>query len=543
MQNVALRSGTTNAVRKPTAHAAANPNAILSKYKPTGASAATARQDGLSAGVGASHKMAHTDLARLKKYEAAFEAAGKKHGVPPALLAAIASRESRGGAALDSQGRGDGGNGFGLMQVDRRFHHPAGGPYSKEHIDQAAGILKGMLNQVKAKHPDWPAAQQLRGAVAAYNSGVGNVQTLKGMDVGTTGNDYSNDVWARAQELAPNFGGASGTSGTSGPSRPSGGAAAGETLKEGSHGPAVKTLQNRLEKLGFDVGTPDGTFGTKTESAVKRFQAKHHLENDGVVGPKTQEAIKKALAQHAAKPPDGFEHGGSHDKWKDAPALADVKSGEKHLQQGMQGGSVKHIQKLLGLETDGKYGPGTKKAVADFQRSEHLDVGDSLGSVGPKTLAAMEKAAKAGGVDGISAKGRHQMEALLNIAQRDSAGKRPDGKCLWHVGNYLDRTAYGKVGNGQSPRLPMARDYGNWLNQHYKEKGLKKLNLDNPYKAPPGAIVVVRAGTPGTHHPTAGDIVVVGKNGHFYNGGEMGYGGSQNFPKGNHHVIGIFVPQ
>src|SRR3712207_5431936 len=145
MQNVAIRSGNTHALRPQTERAAANPNAILSKYKPTGASAATARQDGLPAGVGSSPKMARTDLARLKKYENAFESAAKKHGVPPALLAAIASRESRAGAALDSSGRGDGGNGFGLMQVDRRFHTPRGGPYSAEHIDQAAGILKGML--------------------------------------------------------------------------------------------------------------------------------------------------------------------------------------------------------------------------------------------------------------------------------------------------------------------------------------------------------------------------------------------------------------
>jgi len=536
----------TQAPQAQAARAASNPNAILSKYHPTGASAATARQDGLPAGVASSHKMARTDLPKIKKYADEFAAAGKKHGLPPALLAAIASRESRGGSALDSRGFGDHGNGFGLMQVDKRFHALKGGPYSAAHIDQAAGILKSYQNQIKAKHPDWPPEQQLRGAVAAYNSGVGNVQTLKGMDVGTTGNDYSNDVWARAQELAPSFGGkaggAGGTSGSGGTSAPSGGhnTAHAETLKEGSHGPAVKTLQHQLEKLGYELGKQDGAFGPKTEKAVKHFQAKHHLEADGIVGAKTHEALKKAL-EHAAKPKptqgDSFEHGDT--KWKHAPALADVKSGKEHLQKGMEGGSVKHVQKLLGIDTDGKFGPGTKKAVSEFQREHHMDVS---GSVGPKTLEAMEKAAKSHGVDGISAHGRQQMEALLNVAQRGSAGRRPDGMCLKHVGDFLDRVSYGKIGHGAAPRLPMAKDFGNWLNANYKSKGLKKLDIDNPYKAPPGSIVVVRAGTPGTHHPTAGDIVVVGKNGHFYNGGEMGYGGSQNFPKGNHHVIGIFAP-
>src|SRR5207247_567912 len=78
--------------------------------------------------------------------------------------------------------------------------------------------------------------------------------------------------------------------------------------------------------------------------------------------------------------------------------------------------------------------------------------------------------------------------------------------------------------------------------KRYAKLGLKKLNLTNPYKAPPGAIIVVRAGTPGTHHPFAGDIVVKGPGNHFYNDGEMGYGGSQNFPPGNRHVLGIYVP-
>jgi len=224
--------------------------------------------------------------------------------VPPALLAAIASRESRAGSALDSRGFGDHGNGFGLMQVDKRYHSPKGGPFSAGHIDQAAGILKSYLNQVKANHPSWPPEQQLRGAVAAYNSGVSNVRTIKNMDVGTTGNDYSNDVWARAQELAPHFGGKGGTTGTDGPSRPtapsrpSGGAdLPNVTLKEGSRGENVKTLQKSLEKLGFELGAQDGVFGPKTEQAVKRFQGKHNLDAGsgmGSVGPTTLAAMEKA---------------------------------------------------------------------------------------------------------------------------------------------------------------------------------------------------------------------------------------------------------
>jgi hypothetical protein len=53
------------------------------------------------------------------------------------------------------------------------------------------------------------------------------------------------------------------------------------TLKRGSKGEAVKTLQEFL-KL-----TVDGDFGPKTEKAVRDYQSKNGLTVDGVVGPKT----------------------------------------------------------------------------------------------------------------------------------------------------------------------------------------------------------------------------------------------------------------
>ncbi|MFL5348557.1 MAG: hypothetical protein ACJ8AT_27490 [Hyalangium sp.] len=196
---------------KQAAAVALHPNALLAKFLPMGASAATARQAGLSAGICASHKMALADLPRLRQHQAAFEAAALKHGLPPALLAAIASRESRGGASLDSNGLIGGGEGFGMMQLDSRYHSPRGGAHSAEHIHQVAGILERLLEEVKAKHPGWPAEQQLRGAVVAYDAGVDNVRAIKDMDRGTAAEDYSNDVWARAQALAPHFGGTAGS--------------------------------------------------------------------------------------------------------------------------------------------------------------------------------------------------------------------------------------------------------------------------------------------------------------------------------------------
>lgn len=180
-----------------------NPNAILGELETSGASAETARQDGhREGGVATSQKMANRDFNAVNRYTEHFIAVGAETGLPPALLAAIASRESRGGTQLDSNGFGDHGNGFGLMQVDKRSHEQVGSAYSREHIAQAAGILKGFWSQIRAKFPQWTPAQQLRGAVAAYNFGVDDVRSLERLDIGTTGDDYSADVWARARHYA-----------------------------------------------------------------------------------------------------------------------------------------------------------------------------------------------------------------------------------------------------------------------------------------------------------------------------------------------------
>jgi hypothetical protein len=53
------------------------------------------------------------------------------------------------------------------------------------------------------------------------------------------------------------------------------------TLKVGSRGAAVKTLQKRL---GISA---DGVFGPQTKAAVVAFQKKHGLTADGIVGPAT----------------------------------------------------------------------------------------------------------------------------------------------------------------------------------------------------------------------------------------------------------------
>ncbi len=66
-----------------------------------------------------------------------------------------------------------------------------------------------------------------------------------------------------------------------------------QILKQGSKGDTVKALQRMLYAMGYNLGTKpvDGSFGSKTVAAVKKYQASKKLTADGIVGEKTWDAL------------------------------------------------------------------------------------------------------------------------------------------------------------------------------------------------------------------------------------------------------------
>lgn len=68
-----------------------------------------------------------------------------------------------------------------------------------------------------------------------------------------------------------------------------------ESLRRGSRGELVTTLQKRLKTWGYYTGSVDGIFGSQTEQAVKYFQRKNGLAVDGIVGPATAKAVGISL--------------------------------------------------------------------------------------------------------------------------------------------------------------------------------------------------------------------------------------------------------
>jgi len=174
----------------------------------TGCSSQTGSQDGCGSGISCSRKMAQTDNRLMEQYKTKIKNAAHNKKLDGAVVASIISRESRAGGALTSDGWGDchGGTcyGFGLMQIDKRYHNPQGSWNSIQHIEQGCQILVDTINCVKRKHTSWTKDMYTKGGISGYNAGCGNVQTYDGMDIGTTGNDYSSDCVARGQWYSSN---------------------------------------------------------------------------------------------------------------------------------------------------------------------------------------------------------------------------------------------------------------------------------------------------------------------------------------------------
>jgi len=66
------------------------------------------------------------------------------------------------------------------------------------------------------------------------------------------------------------------------------------SLKRGSTGSEVKTLQAKLIELGYLTGKADGVYGKKTASAVLAFQKDNRLAADGIAGRKTLKLLETA---------------------------------------------------------------------------------------------------------------------------------------------------------------------------------------------------------------------------------------------------------
>jgi N-acetylmuramoyl-L-alanine amidase len=141
-------------------------------------------------------------------------------------------------------------------------------------------------------------------------------------------------------------------------------------LRPGDSGDAVRDVQRRLARLGFDVGDDaPGDYGEATERAIRTFQAQRGLRVDGTFGRQSWASLVEA----------GYRLG---------DRLLYLRS------PMLRGDDVSEVQEDLGRlgfdagRVDGIFGPRTVEALEAFQRNAGLTVD---GVAGPDTVSALRR--------------------------------------------------------------------------------------------------------------------------------------------------------
>ena len=217
--------------------------------------------------------------------------------------------------------------------------------------------------------------------LADTESAVREFQKSNGIKVdGKAGGETQRTMFSSAAKAAEGFISPDATGGT----ESSGGlgqAVAGAALRKGDQGAEVLEMQLRLKDLGYITFTPDGVFGTGTETALKTFQENNGLLVDGKAGGATLTLLNSMVATP-----------GYQDSTPLPGASASASPEGDTLKRGDTGDAVRKFQvrlQALGYITftpDGVFGTGTERAVVMFQQQNGLKAD---GKVGPETLAKL----------------------------------------------------------------------------------------------------------------------------------------------------------
>lgn len=184
------------------------------------------------------------------------------------------------------------------------------------------------------------------------------------------------------------------------------------TVRNGSSGSDVRTLQTYLNVVSNAGLSVDGKFGSATQAAVKKFQSAHGLSADGIAGVQT---------------------------WAKLLSLYNTIISLPTVRNGSSGSAVEKLQRYLntvsnsGLVIDSKFGSATQAAVKKFQSANGLTAD---GVCGQKTWAA-----------------------LVSKASMVNASSVSSGKYIWPLSSsYTTITSY--TGNRINPLTNQKQNHG-----------------------------------------------------------------------------------
>jgi peptidoglycan hydrolase-like protein with peptidoglycan-binding domain len=188
---------------------------------------------------------------------------------------------------------------------------------------------------------------------------------------------------------------------------------AGAPLGHGSRGPTVRTVQQALIDLGYELPRwgADGDLGNETAAALRTFQSDAGISLSGEVDQATVLAMDAALVEadaaggatgpgstHDGTTVEGSAAEGIQNPRFTDPTLSQVADGRRTLGPGARGPAVTQTQQALldlGFDlpiygADGAYGREMSHAVKAFQ----LEVGlEQTGRIDEATMEALDRVA------------------------------------------------------------------------------------------------------------------------------------------------------
>ena len=172
---------------------------------------------------------------------------------------------------------------------------------------------------------------------------------------------------------------------SSGSSSSSGIAGLTRTLRKGYTGSDARTVQQRLQELGYYTGLVDGVYGNGSIAAVRAFQKANGLTADGLAGTRTFQVMFSSSAVAAGSTSTPAPEATQPPAATEPPAETQPSTGYATLSYGSKGDAVRNLQKALkslgySVSTDGDYGALTQKAVKNFQKVNGLEADGVAGS-------------------------------------------------------------------------------------------------------------------------------------------------------------------